>query len=306
MFRANKGKFDFSELTRRIKRQLDGGFTYKKAFVLLLVLASVFYVFPPVFRFLFGQAKRSHKGMFLASSKFSIILIYLLDPLLRCMDDCLTPYFHQNEDYDANIRHIPKLEGERSIVPYIGNGYFSIEVSNDAHLNIKNGRSVNLPVFVHPLVSVSYGNRQYKESTVVEYKNGIVHRFQCFQDFYVGYEYYAHRTIPAILVQEIKITNIRNQLAEVDLILPKVTNLPFAQTRDSRIQHGSTILEYTIISGMVNLSTPAGDKVKVVSVMFRKLPKTATLKKRNTIKFELLTAIHYSKGRFLVESFDPY
>lgn len=214
------------------------------------------------------------------------------------MDDCLTPYFHQNIDYNANIRHSELLEGERNIVPYIGNGYFSIEVSNDAYLNIKNGRSVSLPVFVHPLVSVSYGNRPYKESTVVEYRNGIVHRFQCFQDFYVGYEYYAHRSIPAILVQEIKITNIRNQLAEVDLILPKASNLPFAQTRDTRIQHGSTILEYTIISGMVNLSAPAADKVKVVSVMFRKLPKTATLKKRNTIKFELLTAVHYSKGKF--------
>lgn len=218
------------------------------------------------------------------------------------MDDCLTPHFHQNDDYDANIRHIPQEEGERDIVPYIGNGYFSLEVSNDAHLNIKNGRSLSLPVYVHPLVSVSYGNRQYKESTVVEYRNGIVHRFQCFQDFYVGYEYYAHRTIPAILVQEIKITNIRNQLAEVDLILPKVTNLLSAQTRDSRIQHGSTILEYTIISGMVNLSTLAGDKVKVISIMFRKLPKTATLKKRNTIKFELLTAVHYSKGKFLLIS----
>lgn len=217
------------------------------------------------------------------------------------MDDCLTPYFHQNDDYDASIRHIPQmLEGERNIVPYMGNGYFSMEVSNDAYLNIKDGRSVNLPVFIHPLVSVSYGNRQYKESTVVEYRNGIVHRFQCFQDFYVAYEYYAHRTIPYILVQEIKITNIRNQLAEVDLILPKVTNLPSAQTRDTRIQHGSTILEYTIISGMVNLSAPAGDKVKVVSVIFRKLPKTATLKKRNTIKFELLTAIHYSKGRLKI------
>lgn len=215
------------------------------------------------------------------------------------MDDCLTPYFQQNEDYDANIRHMPHLEGERNIVPYIGNGYFSLEISNEAHLNIQYSRSLNLPVYVHPLVSISYGNKLFQESTVTDYRNGIVHRFQCFQDLYVAYEYYAHRTIPEILVQEIKITNIKNQLTDVELILPKVTNLASAQTRETRIQHGSTILEYTIISGMVNISSQAVDKFKLVSVMFRKLTKIVTLKKRNTIKLELLTAVHYSKGKIV-------
>lgn len=92
------------------------------------------------------------------------------------MDDRLTPYYLQTLEFNANIRHIPSYDYEKKFIPYIGNGYFGLEISSDAHLNIKSGRSLQLPVYFHPLTSVSSSNGIATEATVVEYLNGIVHR----------------------------------------------------------------------------------------------------------------------------------
>lgn len=65
-------------------------------------------------------------------------------------------------------------------------------------------------------------------------KFNFISRFQCFRNFYVSYEYYAHRNLPSILVQEIKITNTRNQVIDVDLKLPKISNWPTVSIQDIR------------------------------------------------------------------------
>ena len=93
------------------------------------------------------------------------------------MDDRLTPFYVQNEEFNANIRHTPILENEKDIVPYIGNGYFGLEIKEDAQMNIKLGRGLNMPVNFHPIVTLSTKNGENREATVVEYLSGIVHRF---------------------------------------------------------------------------------------------------------------------------------
>lgn len=61
----------------------------------------------------------------------------------------------------------------------------------------------------------------------------ILHRFQCFEsDFFATYEYYAHRTLPSVFVQEIKITNLRNQITDVDLISSRISDWPTAVTHN--------------------------------------------------------------------------
>lgn len=56
-------------------------------------------------------------------------------------------------------------------------------------------------------------------------------RFQCFEDYFVSYEYYAHRNIPMVFVQELKITNTKNQLIDIDLTLPRISDWPTAVTQ---------------------------------------------------------------------------
>lgn len=57
------------------------------------------------------------------------------------------------------------------------------------------------------------------------------YRFQCFEDYFVSYEYYAHRNIPMVFVQELKITNTKNQLIDIDLTLPRISDWPTAVTQ---------------------------------------------------------------------------
>ena len=48
----------------------------------------------------------------------------------------------------------------------------------------------------------------YREATVMHYTSGIVYKYQCLREgFYIGYQYYAHRELDGILVQDIKISN---------------------------------------------------------------------------------------------------
>ncbi|XP_017476145.1 PREDICTED: uncharacterized protein LOC108366309 [Rhagoletis zephyria] len=46
-----------------------------------------------------------------------------------------------------------------------------------ASLNIKSGRSMQLPKQFHPVVSVAQRNEAGREVTLVEYLSGVVHRF---------------------------------------------------------------------------------------------------------------------------------
>lgn len=156
-----------------------------------------------------------------------------------CMDDRLTPYILQNYEYDANIRHVaPLLPGERDYTPYVGNGYIGLEVSHDASVNIKHGRAMQLAIRFQPVLSVSEGGSggsqvapSEKEATVVEYLTGMVHRFQCFSGYFVSHTLYAHRTQPNVLMQEVQITNTRNTIDSIQLILPR-SRLPKASTRN--------------------------------------------------------------------------
>lgn len=102
------------------------------------------------------------------------------DPLMRCIDDRLTPFYIKSLEYNANIKHYPsdtsKTTVENNFIPYIGNGLFGLEIQEDANIQIKYGRVLSLPVFFHPIVSVSHKSIDNRGATVVDYQNGIVHR----------------------------------------------------------------------------------------------------------------------------------
>ncbi|XP_055540844.1 uncharacterized protein KIAA2013 homolog [Wyeomyia smithii] len=274
-------KFDTSEFTRRLKRTFDGNISYRKLFLLLFIVAIfLLYIGPSFLRWLFGRSEP------------------VKDNTIRCMDDRLTPFYLQNLEYNVNIRHQPVFSYEHNAIPYVGNGFFGLEIQADAHLNIFKGRALLQPVNYHPIVSVAAGGSEmHREATVVEYTSGIVHRFQCFPEgHFASYQYYAHRTIPSVLVQEVQITNTRNQLVDVELVVPRISDWPTAITKNIKLQHGSSILDYQVITGLVDMTATSEDKrVRIVSIVARKLSRVVTLKKRGTTKLELLLAINYSE-----------
>jgi hypothetical protein len=145
--------------------------------------------------------------------------------------DRLRAFYFGAEDFSANIQHIPLQSQEKPYIPYIGNGLFGLHIHAESPLFIRNGRVLSLPVNYHPVVTIlsPLDSGKPREAIVVHYLSGIVHRYQCYASgLYVSYQYYAHRTLPAILVQEIKVTNPTNENFNLDLQQVKVTDWPTA------------------------------------------------------------------------------
>lgn len=61
-----------------------------------------------------------------------------------------------------------------------------------------------------------------------------------------------------------------------------------------RLQHGSTIAEYEVTTGIVEPNS-GKDEIIVVTVVARHIPKSVTLRKRGVTKLEFLLTINYSE-----------
>ncbi|KAH8255731.1 hypothetical protein KR038_009292 [Drosophila bunnanda] len=287
LFRSAKSKFDGGDVMRRLKRLAEGTLSsYRRLFLLLLCVCVVFYMLPPIFRYIFLSAPEQK------------------DPHSICMDDRLTPFVLQNFEFDANIRHVSpsKMPGERDFTPYVGNGYLGLEIAHDAYLNIKHGRAMQLPIRFQPVVSVFGGGGGLggeKESTVVEYLTGMVHRFQCFADYFVSYTYYAHRTQPGIFMQELQITNTRNMMEDIELIMPRV-NLPKLTRRTVTLTEPVTAGMFTyseleVLTGIVQPQPENPSKCIVISIVKPQLDSKLQLRKRGTVRIVYPIAVQYSK-----------
>jgi len=209
-----------------------------------------------------------------------------------CIDESIAKF---RKELDFGNLNIHGLEGEGlNDIPYVGNGIFGLEVAQDAHLNIKEGRALLLNLPFAPVVSIAKNQEAVKEAQVVEYLNGLVYRFQCFEDYQARYLYYAHRNYPSVFVQEIQIRNYRNQLVDLNLILPRIIgDWPTATSHTMKIQHGSKMVDYQVVTGYV--SSLMNNKIRAVSIVYRQLARVLTLNKRGTTNVNLLTTINYSK-----------
>lgn len=57
LFRSAKSKFDAGDVMRRMKRLAEGTISsYRRLFLLLLCVCVVFYMIPPIFRYIFLSA----------------------------------------------------------------------------------------------------------------------------------------------------------------------------------------------------------------------------------------------------------
>lgn len=217
----------------------------------------------------------------------------ILDSLNSCIDETLSPKIYSELDI-GNLNIYGHEEIGLKDIPYVGNGIFGLEVSEDAHLNIKDARALTLKVPFAPLLSVAKNQETLKEVAVVDYVNGLVTRFQCFDDYQVKYLYYAHRNYPSVFVQEIQIKNHLKQLVDLNLVLPHIIgNWESSSMQTKKIQHGSKMVDYQIVTGHIPSITD--NKVRVITIVSRIVPKILTLNKRGYTSLNLLTTINYSK-----------
>ncbi|XP_041971931.1 uncharacterized protein KIAA2013 homolog [Aricia agestis] len=266
------------EIVRRINRFTDGPLTRKKlVLIVLVVVFLVLYIGPTLWNSLFNTegSVTSHQNV--------------------CHRNFINTYQDAINDYDAYLR----LESSATLstlshnyVPYIGNGLVGMSLEHDAHINIKHGRTLSLPVFYHPLYIID--DLDMKESTLVDYKNGIVHRFQCSSTgIRVSYEYYAHRTIPSLFVQEIFINNPLNVPKSLHMSIPRLSDWPTSVKQTIRLHQGVDAKEYEVVTGMVPL--PDSDNVLAASVVTRKLSNTIQVEARDGVDLVIFTTVQYSK-----------
>lgn len=172
------------------------------------------------------------------------------------MDDRLTPFYTKAFEFNAHIQHISDVTSQsipvnQRSIPYVGNGYFGIEISQNGEFYVKYGRHLSQPIHYQPIVDFKYIDEKSdidephgKQAVVVDYVNGIVHKFLCFgNDFFISNEFYgnillqllhhvdnlnqfimllfffllAHRVVPQVFVQEVKLTNTRNLPFSIDV-----------------------------------------------------------------------------------------
>nr|CAD7449461.1 unnamed protein product [Timema bartmani] len=190
----------------------------------------------------------------------------------KCIHDRLAPYYFDAEEFNANIQHNPLAKDEKPYLPYIGNGVFGLSLHYDSLLYIRNGRGLSLPVFWHPIIPV-ISKSTPREAVVLHYLTGVAHKFQCFTSGqYVSYQYYAHRKLPSVLVQSIKITNPTDETISMDLGQMRLSKWPTAVSHVVNIQHDVGEHEYQVITGSIEV--PSSDGVIAVSLVSRKTPKT--------------------------------
>lgn len=87
-------------------------------------------------------------------------------------------------EFNSHIQYSPLKIGEKSYLPFIGNGLFGIVAEESSPLYIKSLRTLNIPVFWHPIVTVKYDKLLHKSATaliilMVLYINMSVIKMDC-------------------------------------------------------------------------------------------------------------------------------
>lgn len=143
------------------------------------------------------------------------------------MDERLAGFYFDTMEYNANTLHNPKLQGEFPYLPYVGNGIFGVPIEHGGMMYIKYGKTLSLAIPWQPLIYYEPAkNSIYKEATVTHFTMGMVYNYQCFREgYYIGFQYYAHRDLDGIFVQEVKISSptTSNQM-EIKLNSPNKKN----------------------------------------------------------------------------------
>ncbi|XP_066957727.1 uncharacterized protein KIAA2013 homolog isoform X1 [Macrobrachium rosenbergii] len=271
---------DVSELVKRAKRALDGYISYRKAvLVVLVILVILLYCGPSIFRLVLN-------------TKPSIT-----DSASRSLSVRLDRFWQAFQEDDAHILHVPARDDERPFIPYVGNGLMGLSLDQESPIYIRNGRTLSLPVNYRPITLMSVDGASVKEAIVTEYKTGVVHRLQSWEQPGVGsidvtYQTYAHRAMPALLLQDIKIINPTSQDTLVDIEQMGLGDWLGATTETVKLQHGEGDHEYTIIKGFVEV--PDSPNIIPVAIVTLKVPSSLEVKSHLSLTLHVVTAVNYT------------
>ncbi|XP_059469617.1 uncharacterized protein KIAA2013 homolog [Neocloeon triangulifer] len=269
---------EFTEWLRRLKRSLDNYFTYRRLFVLVLVVCGLVLYSLPEFLRRFAYSEEEGTAQ-------------------TCLKDRLTAFTLDIAEYNAHLQHDPQHEGEKTYVPYLGNGHFGLEASPDGNVYLKNGRTLSLPIKCLPVVDTQLSSSQWEEATVIQYVTGMVHKLQCASSgVHTTHQMYAHRSLPSIFVQSIQITNPSDFPATITFRQRGVRNWASADSHKINLPLASKKSQsFTVASAMVDVPKSNLDHVIAVTTVLQAVPELVEVNAHSSATFEFLTSINYSE-----------
>lgn len=192
---------------------------------------------------------------------------------------------------------IDPLDYEHFFLPYTGNGYLGLSMKSKLGIFVNFHKNLNLQLYFNPLVDV-YSDRLTKiESAVTDFKRGMVHLIQCFQSevdcFTVQKSLYVHRTRPSLIVEEITLNNPTTDPVTFDILQVGESNWQHSKSRIENIDRE----EFTITSGMVDVTVDHKVKHLCLSIGTTRLPITTYVKEKELFKrYTVLTVVKYSSA----------
>ncbi|XP_011497817.1 PREDICTED: uncharacterized protein KIAA2013 homolog [Ceratosolen solmsi marchali] len=277
--RGSGGMFDVHEFGKRMRRFIDGNYSYRKILVFAVIVGGfVLYVGPSLVQWLFSGSGESIEAY-----------------EERCINEKLAGFYFDSVEYNANILFHPAKEDQRLYLPYVGNGIFGIPIQSQSWLYIKNGRSLSLPVKWQPLIIYQVSeDTLYREATITHYTKGIVYKYQCFRDgYHTSYQYYAHRDLEGIFVQAIKISNPLSISLELPFKSQASLHWSESLVEPINILVERANHEFNLESGYVPV--PNSNKIVAVTIVYQIVQKRIQVKARGSVKMEFLTSIKYSE-----------
>lgn len=280
---------DLADLLRKFKwkRELDNkGISFRKTLIFVLVGTGLFLYFGPSFlRWLFTSKGNSY------------------DTLSRCINDKIDSYVLESLDSDSHIIYPPVEPDSLSdksnvLIHFVGNGVVGAETKPDSPLYIKSEKVLSLAVPFQPITGVflpgADRSDHQREASVLQFVNGLAHKIQCIPYgsacLTVTHQIYAHRTIPSLLVQDIKITNPTDEDVVLSLERGGLSKWHTSVVYTHKFKIGSEEHDCLVITG----SLTDGAKQFVVAITTTKLPSTIEVKKRSSQTFHVYTITTYS------------
>lgn len=121
------------------------------------------------------------------------------------------------DDLSANIQHEPLAQDENTYLSLVGNGLFGVIITQQSPVYLQKDRVLTFPLQYHPIVSVEF-ELMSKSAKALDYMDGIAYTVSCYMnEICITSQYYAHRTLPNIFVQDIEVVNPASYSAKVYL-----------------------------------------------------------------------------------------
>ncbi|XP_040062762.1 uncharacterized protein KIAA2013 homolog isoform X2 [Ixodes scapularis] len=269
---------DLAEKLRRVKRLFDSYLSSRKALLLIMmVLGLVLYLGPSLFRWV------RHKTPI------------MIDPSIGCVALNVDPFLGDVGNFDANLYRSYESSTDKRLLSFVGNGKVGFSVDNDNTLYVHNNRTLSLALPFHPGVEIIYPDASHQEGTVVHFVKGTVFRYQCFnkrrKTISVSHTYYAHRTIPSLLVQNIKIVNplsdpitfgVEQKGSTTENLQAKPLGIKDRYGQDNIVWHGKVP------------ARASKDSFVVFALVTPKLPNTITVEAKSSTVLRIQTLVEYS------------